>query len=441
MDVLVVGSGGREHALAWKLAQSPHVERLFVAPGNGGTAAVAHNIPIAATDIPALVSFATRERIGLTVVGPEAPLVDGLADALAASGLRVFGPTAAAAQIEGSKAFAKRLMIEEGIPTGVGAIFDDYETARAYLRRQGAPIVIKASGLAAGKGVAVCRTLEEAEEALYRTMVERAFGAAGDLVLIESCLTGEEASLLAFSDGITVTPMIPARDYKRVGDNDEGPNTGGMGGYAPSPYLPPPLVDEVSQRVLQPAIEGLRRRGTPYVGVLYAGLMLTSLGPRVLEFNCRFGDPETQVLLPLLESDLLEVLLACVEGRLEEIELRWKPACAVCVVMASRGYPGDYEKGREIAGLAEAAALPDVVVFHAGTAPANPDGTGERLVTAGGRVLAVTATAPTLEEARQRAYEAVGRIRFEGAHYRRDIGVGASAAVQRTGPCWREWVS
>ncbi len=421
MDVLVVGSGGREHALAWKLAQSPHVDRLFVAPGNGGTAAIAHNVPIAATDIPALLSFATRERIGLTVVGPEAPLVSGLVDAFAASGLRAFGPSAAAAQIEGSKAFAKRFMIEEGIPTGVGAIFDDYEAARAYLRRQEVPIVIKASGLAAGKGVAVCRNLEEAEAALHRTMVERVFGTAGELVLIESCLSGEEASLLAFSDGITVKPMIPARDYKRVGDNDTGPNTGGMGGYAPSPHLSTQMVDEINRRILQPAVEGLRRRGTPYVGVLYAGLMLTPSGPRVLEFNCRFGDPETQVLLPLLENDLLEVLLACVEGRLEQVMLRWKPAYAVCVVMAARGYPDEYEKGKEIEGIAGAAAIPDVVVFHAGTALVNPEGKGERLVTAGGRVLSVVATATSPTEARRRAYEAVERIHFDGAHYRRDI--------------------
>ena len=418
MRVLVIGSGGREHTLTWKLSRSPHVRQLFVAPGNGGTAAIAQNVPIAATDIPALVDFARQEQIDLTMVGPEGPLVAGLVDALAEAGLRAFGPTAVAAQLEGSKAFAKRFMVEEGIPTGVGAIFQDYETARAYLRQQQAPIVIKASGLAAGKGVAVCPTLKKAEAALHRTMVERAFGEAGDQVLIEDCLEGEEASMLAFSDGQTVVPMLPARDYKRVGDGDEGPNTGGMGCHAPSPYLPPTMVEEVMTRILQPTVDGMRRRGAPYVGVLYAGLMLTGQGPRVLEFNCRFGDPETQVLLPLLETDLVDIFLACIEGRLDEIEVRWKPEYTTCVILASEGYPGPYEKGKEITGVDEVNRLPNVAVFHAGTK--QEDG---RLVTAGGRVLAVTATGASLPEARERAYTAVERIHFGGAQYRRDIAV------------------
>jgi len=421
MRVMIVGSGGREHALAWTLSQSPQVEHLIVAPGNGGTAAIAQNVDVGATDVPALVDLARREEIDLTVVGPEAPLVAGLVDKLAEAGLRAFGPTAAAAQLEGSKAFAKRFMIKEGVPTGVGAIFSDYEAAEVYLRSQEAPIVIKASGLAAGKGVTVCPTMEEAQAALKRTMVERAFGAAGDEVLIETCLVGEEASLLAFSDGKTVVPMLPARDYKRVGDDDVGPNTGGMGGYAPSPYLPPSLVDEAMRRILQPTVDGMRRRGMPYVGVLYAGLMLTDQGMRVIEFNCRFGDPETQVLMPLLESDLVDVFEACIDGKLDEVEVAWKPARTVCVVQASAGYPGSYEKGKAITGVAEVDQMNDVVVYQAGTR--QEDG---RLVTAGGRVLALTATGETIAAARQRVYDAAKRIQFEGAHYRRDIAANAS---------------
>jgi phosphoribosylamine--glycine ligase len=418
MRILVVGSGGREHTLAWKLAQSPQVDTLFVAPGNGGTAEIAQNVAISGTDVPALVEFVKKEHIDLTVVGPEAPLVAGLVDAFEEAGLSAFGPTGAAAQLEGSKAFSKRFMIEEGIPSGVGAIFHDYDAALAYLRTlpltQG--IVVKASGLAAGKGVFVCSTLEEAEEALHKTMVERVFGDAGDEVLIEDCLVGEEASLLAFSDGKTVVPMIPARDYKRVGDGDAGPNTGGMGCYAPSPYLPPELVAEAHRRVLQPTIDGMRGREMPYVGVLYAGLMLTERGMRVLEFNCRFGDPETQVLLPLLENDLVDILLACIKGRLDEIEVRWKPAHTVCVVKASGGYPGSYEKGKVITGVDAANALPDTVVFQAGTKL--EDG---KLVTAGGRVLAVTSTGASVEEARAKAYQGVACIDFEGAQSRSDI--------------------
>lgn len=422
MRILVVGSGGREHALAWKLAQSPQVDQLFVAPGNGGTAEIAQNVPISGTDIPALIDFAKQNPIDLTVVGPEAPLVAGLVDAFDETGLRAFGPTKAAAQLEGSKAFSKRFMIEEGIPSGVGAIFHDYDAALAYLREQKAPIVVKASGLAAGKGVAVCMTMEEAEEALHKTMVERVFGAASDETLIEDCLAGEEASLLAFCDGQTVVPMIAARDYKRVGDGDAGPNTGGMGCYAPSPYLPPELVEEAHRRVLQPTVDGMRRRGTPYVGVLYAGLMLTERGMRVLEFNCRFGDPETQVLLPLLENDLVDIFGACIEGRLNTIDVRWKPAHTVCVVQASGGYPGPYEKGKAITGVDEANALPDTVVFHAGTKLESG-----QLVTAGGRVLAATSVGASLEEARAKAYAGAACIAFEGAQNRSDIAARASS--------------
>jgi phosphoribosylamine--glycine ligase len=415
MRVLVIGSGGREHALAWKLARSPKVRQMFIAPGNGGTATVGQNVPIAATDISGLVSFSRQEQIDLTIVGPEVSLVAGLVDAFNAAGLRVFGPTQAAARLEGSKAFAKQFMVEEGIPTAPATIFRDYAAAQAFLRQIVPPVVIKASGLAAGKGVIICPTRQEAEAALRQVMVERAFGDAGDEALVEVCLQGEEVSLLAFCDGRTVVPMLPARDYKRVGDGDEGPNTGGMGGYAPSPYLPPTLVQEIMARVLQPVVDGMRRRGTPYVGVLYAGLMLTDLGPRVLEFNCRFGDPETQSLMPLLESDLVEICLACTEGRLDQIQVHWSSDQAVCVVLASGGYPGDYASGKEITGLEDANRIPSVV-FHAGTKQQ-----GGRLVTAGGRVLAVTATAPTLSQARTQVYAAAGQIHFEGMHYRKDI--------------------
>ena len=416
MRILVVGSGGREHTLTWKIAQSPQVDTIFVAPGNGGTAEIAENVAIDGADIPALVDFAKKEHVDLTVVGPEAPLVAGLVDAFNAAGLRAFGPTRAAAQLEGSKAFSKRFMIEEGVPTGMSVIFHSYDAALAYLHTHETPVVIKASGLAAGKGALVCATMEEAEEALHKTMVERVFGPAGDEVLIEDCLVGEEVSLIAFCDGETVVPMIPARDYKRVGDGDAGPNTGGMGCYA----LPPEMVAEARRRILQPTVDGMRGRGTPYAGVLYAGLMLTERGMRVFEFNCRFGDPETQVQLPLLENDLVDIFLACIEGRLSEIDVRWKPAHAVCVVKASGGYPGAYDKGKQITGVAEANALPDTVVFQAGTKLAD----GE-LLTAGGRVLAVTSIGASLEQARAKAYAGIARIDFEGAQNRSDIAAGA----------------
>ncbi len=418
MNILVIGSGGREHALVWKLTQSPQVDHTFVAPGNGGTAQIAQNVPLAVDDIDGLLAFAQQQRIDLTVVGPEAPLVAGLVDAFANAGLRTLGPTAAAAQLEGSKAFAKRFMIQEGIPTAVGAVFTDYDAALGYLRAQGAPIVIKASGLAAGKGVFVCTTLAEAEKALHKIMIERAFGAAGDEALIEACLEGEEASLLAFSDGQTVIPMLPARDYKRALDGDHGPNTGGMGCYAPSPYLTPALIDEVQRRVLRPAIDGMRRRGTPYTGVLYAGLMLTEAGPRVLEFNCRFGDPETQALLPLLDTDLIDIFQACIDGCLDKIAIRWKKEHTVTVVAASAGYPGAYTKGQVIGGVDAANARPNSTVFYAGVRL-----DGEQLLTAGGRVLAVTATAPTLTLARERAYQGITRVCFAGMQYRSDIAL------------------
>jgi phosphoribosylamine--glycine ligase/phosphoribosylformylglycinamidine cyclo-ligase len=435
MKVLVIGSGGREHCLAWKIAASPRVDQVYVAPGNGGTewggtegTAPSRNVAISASDTESLLDFAQENAIDLTVVGPEAPLVVGLVDAFQEAGLAVFGPTRAAAQLEGSKVFAKQFMLAHGIPTGQAQVFDTYEAAAAYLRQVGAPIVVKASGLAAGKGVTVCATSQEAEQALHDAMVARVFGEAGDQVLIEECLTGQEASLLAFCDGQTVVPMVVAQDHKAAYDGDRGPNTGGMGCYAPASLMTPALIEQVTREVLQPAVDGMRAAGTPYVGVLYAGLMLTDAGTSVLEFNCRFGDPEAQVILPLLNTDLVEVLLACIEGRLDQVEVSWDDGYAACVVVASGGYPIHYEKGKVITGLPEASALPGVTLFHAGTRRE-----GEKVLTDGGRVLGVTATGPMLKEALDRAYAAVMRIDFEQMQYRTDIGAkglaGAYAAA------------
>ena len=453
MKVLVVGSGGREHTLAWKLAQSPRVEQVHVAPGNAGTVwdggpgasgqsarAPSENVPLDVLDIEGLLAFAHQAGIDLTVVGPEAPLVAGIVDAFVAQGLPVFGPTQAAARLEGSKVYAKRFMVEHGIPTGQAERFTLYDEALAYLRQVGAPIVVKASGLAAGKGVTVCDTLEQAEEALHAAMVERVFGDAGAEVLIEECLTGQEASLLAFCDGRIAVPMVVAQDHKAAYDGDRGPNTGGMGCYAPAPLMPAPLIERVTREVLQPAVDGMRAQGTPYVGVLYAGLMLADPGAtgdggesgfKVLEFNCRFGDPEAQVILPLLETDLVDVLLACVEGRLAEVDVRWRDAHATCVVLASGGYPGSYKKGRVISGLDEADCLSSdgassVVVYHAGTRRV-----GAQTVTDGGRVLGVTAVASTLATSIAQAYEGVGKISFEGVEFRKDIGL--KGLMEQTG--------
>lgn len=415
MKILVVGGGGREHALVWKIAQSPRVKKIFAAPGNPGMEGLATCVPIGAEDIRGLAALARQEGIDLTVVGPEAPLVAGLADAFKAEGLRVFGPEARGARIEGSKAFAKQVMARKGVPTAEYREFTDYAAADAYVRRLDRPCVVKADGLAAGKGVIVAERPVEALQALEDMMTKSAFGEAGRRVLMEERLVGEEASVLAFTDGETVRPLLPAQDHKQVFDDDRGPNTGGMGAYAPAPVCTPEILRRVQDEILVPTVQALREEGIIYRGVLYAGLMITPSGPKVLEFNARFGDPEAQPLLALIKSDLVDIMEAVIEGRLDEITLSWEPGAAVCVVLAASGYPGAYPKGDVIEGLDEAAQ--EALIFHAGTCRRNG-----RLVTAGGRVLGVTARGAGLGEAIERAYRAVSKIHFEGMHFRRDIG-------------------
>lgn len=419
IDILLLGSGGREHALARKLAESPRCGTLYIAPGNGGTLQEGVNVALAEDDPEAVAAFAREEGIGLVVIGPEAPLVVGVADAVRAAGIPCFGPGAEGAQMEGSKKFSKELMARAGIPTAAYGSFTDEASALAYVSEQGAPIVVKADGLAAGKGVIVAATLEEAEDAV-RECFQGAFGAAGSTVVVEECLTGPECSLLAFTDGKTVLPMATAQDHKRALEGDKGPNTGGMGVYSPVPIVTEDELVAMKQVMLDTVAE-LAAEGIDYRGCLYGGFMLTNDGPKVLEFNARFGDPETQVILPRLKNDLVEVMLACAEGRLDEVELAWRDEWAVAVVLTSAGYPGSYEKGKVIAGIEDAEAMEDVTVYHAGTA-VREDG---ELVTSGGRVLAVTALGDTFEAARDLAYEACEKIDFEGKTLRRDIGLRA----------------
>ncbi|NIA13628.1 MAG: phosphoribosylamine--glycine ligase [Nitrospiraceae bacterium] len=424
MNVLVVGGGGREHALVWKIAQSPLVERVYCAPGNPGIATLATCVDIGVNDFDRLIPFVKEHDIALTVVGPEVPLTRGIADRFAEEGLKVFGPSAGAAQLEGSKAFAKDLMRRYNIPTAAYAEFDDADAAIAYVEEQGAPIVVKADGLAAGKGVTVARTIDEAVGAIREAMTDRVFGDAGAKVVIEECLVGEEASILAFSDGATVVPMVASQDHKPVDDGDRGPNTGGMGAYSPAPVVSAALLDEVERTVLRPCIEGMDRDGHPYKGILYAGLMISENGPKVVEFNVRFGDPETQVVLPRMTSDLVPVFLACCDGTLADAAVEWDDGACVTVVMASGGYPKTYEKGKTITGIEAAEREEGVTVFHAGTKLA--DG---QLVTNGGRVLNVTASGPDVASTIAKAYRAVEQIAFDKAHHRTDIGQKALARL------------
>ena len=418
MRILLIGGGGREHALAWKLAQSDKVEKIFAAPGNPGIAMLkkCSCIDLKLDDLEKVADYAEEESIDLTVVGPEATLVAGIADVFKRRGLPVFGPSKAAAQLEGSKAFSKELMAKYNIPTAFFKICEDMETAKAYVKEKGAPIVVKADGLAAGKGVVVAMTEEEALEAIEEMMGDHKFGNAGARVVLEEYMEGEEASLLAFTDGKTVVPMLAAQDHKRIFDNDQGPNTGGMGTYAPAPVMTDILRLKATERILKPVVAAMAKEGTPYQGCLYAGLMIKDDVIKVVEFNCRFGDPETQVVLLLLESDLAEIMLACATGTLDQADVAWSDKAAVCVVMASGGYPESYETGKVITGLAEADAQENTVVFHAGTKNA-----AGSIVTAGGRVLGVTAVDDNIRAARDRAYAAVENIKFDGAFYRKDI--------------------
>ena len=416
MKILVIGSGGREHALVWKLAQSPRVTKLYCAPGNAGISQQAVCVPIKADDLQGLQGFAQEEGIDLTVVGPEAPLALGIADLFRQNKLKVFGPTKNAARIESSKAFAKDLMIRQKIPTAESRTFEDANAAIEYLESQPVPLVVKADGLAQGKGVVVAQTHEEAKETVLNMLEHQVFGEAGCRVIIEECIQGEELTLMAFADGKTVMPMIAAQDHKRVGEGDTGPNTGGMGAYAPAPSATSAIRYTIMREVLYPAIEGLARVGSPFFGVIYAGVMVKDGVPYVLEFNARLGDPETQVVLPLLKTDLVDVLEAVVEHRLEQLNIEWSEEAAVCVVMSSRGYPGKYSTGLPITGLPDSPVSNLVPVFHAGTSWKD-----DQIVTSSGRVLGVTALRPTLAEARSQAYETVQTINFEGQYFRKDI--------------------
>ena len=416
LKILVVGGGGREHALAWKLAQSPWTEKIYCAPGNGGIFQLAECVGIAADDIRGLLKFAKAQKIDFTIVGPEGPLAAGIADIFKRHRLAIFGPSKKAAVLEASKVFAKRLMQKYAIPTADFKVFTKVSEAKAHLKKASYPIVVKADGLAAGKGVVIAKNQAEAFAAVERIMKEKIFGKAGSRVVIEECLTGPEISVLAFTDGKNVLVLPSAQDHKRIFDQDQGPNTGGMGAYCPAPLMDETMLERVKTEILKKTVEAMRKEKRPFQGVLYAGLMLTDQGPKVLEFNVRFGDPETQAILPCLASDLLEILWACAKGSVQGLEIRPGPDAAVCVVMAAEGYPGEYKTGEAILGLEQAQKIPGVTVFHAGTRRENGV-----VKTAGGRVLGVTALGCTLREAVSRAYQAVDLVSFRGAQFRRDI--------------------
>ncbi|MCU0798582.1 MAG: phosphoribosylamine--glycine ligase [Candidatus Thermoplasmatota archaeon] len=417
MKVLVIGSGGREHAIAWKLRKSRWVSRVICAPGNAGTGRMAENIPVKDSDLKGIVELARAKEMDLVVVGPEAPLAQGLVDMLEREGIGVFGPTREASKLESSKVFSKRFMVRNRIPTAKAEAFDELKEVRKYIRDIGGPMVIKVDGLAAGKGAFPCETETEAYKALDRISTGE-FGTSAGKVLVEEYLRGEEASILAFSDGRTILPMESAQDHKRAFDNDSGPNTGGMGAYSPAPVVTDEISSRVFDEVLLPTVKGMSKLGTPYKGLLYAGLMITDQGPKVIEFNCRFGDPEAQAVIPRLATDFVRPLKACCDGELDRVTLRWSRSSSVCVVMASQGYPGKYDKGHIISGTERAERMENVAVFHSGTAL---NGNGE-LVTNGGRVLGVTGMAPTVPEAIRLTYQAVRKIDFKGAFYRKDIG-------------------
>lgn len=418
MKVLVVGSGGREHAVIRKLAENPEIDRIFCAPGNGGISVQAQLVEIKATDVEGMVAFAKKEGIDFVVVTPDDPLVLGMADAMEEAGIPAFGPSKKAAQIEGSKVFAKNLMKKYGIPTAKYEVFDDPSKVIAYIERENQfPAVIKADGLALGKGVVIARNLAEAKEAVHSIMEDKIFGKSGNQVVVEEFLTGKEVSVLAFTDSHTISPMISSMDHKRVYDNDEGPNTGGMGTIAPSPYYTPEVAKRCVEEIFLPTMEAMKKEGRPFKGCLYFGLILTERGPKVIEYNCRFGDPETQVVLPLLKTDLFTIMRAVRDERLGEVDIRWSTGAAACVVLASGGYPKKYETGLPIEGLDENGGHPGVIVYHAGTK--KQDG---RFLTAGGRVLGVTGLGETLPQALEKAYGAVREITFKNAHYRTDIG-------------------
>ena len=424
MNILVIGSGGREHALAWKAAQSPDADKVFVAPGNAGTAKepALENVAIDVMDLEGLATFAEQNQVGLTIVGPEAPLVAGVVDLFQSRGLKVFGPSEGAAQLEGSKAFTKDFLARQNIPTAAYANFTDVDQALAYVREQGAPIVVKADGLAAGKGVIVAMTLEEAEAAIRDMLAGNAFGEAGSRVVIEEFLEGEEASFIVMVDGEHVLPMATSQDHKRVGDGDTGPNTGGMGAYSPAPVVTDSVHQRIMDEVIYPTVRGMAAEGHPYTGFLYAGLMIDNNGaPKVFEFNCRFGDPETQPIMLRMQSDLVALCTAAIDGKLDQCDSKWDPRASVGVVLAAGGYPGSYNKGDAISGLPEGETAGEKV-FHAGTAL-----DGDQVVTSGGRVLCATALGNTVTEAQQRAYQLAQKIHWEGAFYRKDIAYRAIA--------------
>ncbi len=428
MRILIVGGGGREHAIAEAVRRSRHQPEILCAPGNAGTAALAENVSVDATDLDGLVALASDRSVDLTIVGPESPLCAGIVDRFDQAGLRIFGPTAAAARIEGDKVYSKKLLVDAGVPTAAGRSFTRYQDARAYIATRDSPLVVKAAGLAAGKGVIVCDDPSDALIEAERMMVDGRFGDAGRRIVVEEKLLGQELSVHALVEGRNIYVLETCQDHKPAGDGDTGPNTGGMGAYSPAAIATEEVMRSIESEILVPVVDALRRQDVNYRGVLYCGLMLTPGGPKVLEFNCRFGDPETQVLLPRLRSDFVDLLSACIDGTLDQFSVNWDPRLAVCVVIASNGYPGAYEKGRPITGLAEARAMQDVILHHAGTRT-----TGEGIVTSGGRVLGVTALGADIRAARDRAYQAVERISFDGRYFRKDIAHRALSVVAPTG--------